>query len=223
MPEWLAANLQNGPQPSLAMTAARVVLAIVFGAAVAALHRWCRGATETRHSLSTTLVLLSVLIALVTLVIGDSIARAFGLVGALSIVRFRTVVDDTRDTAFVIFAVAVGMAMGAGYPLLPLVGVPAVAIVVAVMRRLEPKSRRRRDSIVVLTLRVGLGMSLDVVLEAVADRIHSKRLREISTVKQGAAIEAVYDVHLNPHVDRVLFIGTLNSVEGVQGVELRSS
>ncbi|MDZ4830382.1 MAG: hypothetical protein SGJ09_09330 [Phycisphaerae bacterium] len=47
-----------------------------------------------------------------TMVIGSSVARAFSLVGALSLVRFRTVVDDTRDTAFVIFALIVGMAAG---------------------------------------------------------------------------------------------------------------
>src|SRR3712207_7596331 len=56
--------------------------------------------------------------AMVTQVIGDNIARAFSLVGALSIVRFRTVVRDTQDTAYVIFAVAVGMAVGAGHPML---------------------------------------------------------------------------------------------------------
>ena len=50
-------------------------------------------------------MLLSILIAMVTQVIGDNIARAFSLVGALSIVRFRTVVRDTQDTAYVIFAV----------------------------------------------------------------------------------------------------------------------
>ena len=50
---------------------------------------------------------------MVTQVIGDNVARAFSLVGALSIVRFRTVVRDTQDTAFVIFAVVVGMAVGA--------------------------------------------------------------------------------------------------------------
>ena len=74
--------------------------------------------------LATTLVLLSMLIAMVSIVIGNSVARAFSLVGALSIVRFRTVVDDTRDTAFVIFAVIVGMAAGAGLFLVALVGVP---------------------------------------------------------------------------------------------------
>ena len=74
-----------------------------------------------------TLVLLTVLIAMVTMVIGDSIARAFSLVGALAIVRFRTVVEDTRDTAFVIFAVAVGMAAGAGFLKAALVGLPFAA------------------------------------------------------------------------------------------------
>ena len=53
---------------------------------------------------------------MVTQVIGDNVARAFSLVGALSIVRFRTVVRDTQDTAYVIFAVAVGMAVGANHP-----------------------------------------------------------------------------------------------------------
>ena len=53
---------------------------------------------------------------MVSMVIGNEIARAFSLVGALSIVRFRTVVEDTRDTAFVIFAVVVGMALGAFVP-----------------------------------------------------------------------------------------------------------
>ena len=53
-----------------------------------------------------------VLIALVTQVIGSSVARAFSLVGALAIVRFRTLVEDMRDTTFVIAAVAVGMEVG---------------------------------------------------------------------------------------------------------------
>src|SRR5439155_23381051 len=70
-----------------------------------------------------------ILLAMVSMVIGSDIARAFSLVGALSIVRFRTVVEDTRDTAFVIFAVIVGMAAGAGVYVVPAVGIPLVAVV----------------------------------------------------------------------------------------------
>lgn len=73
------------------------------------------------------MLVLSVLIAMVTEVIGDSVARAFSLVGALSIVRFRTVVRDTQDTAYVIFAVAVGMAVGASNPWVAAIGIAVVA------------------------------------------------------------------------------------------------
>jgi hypothetical protein len=69
-------------------------------------------ASLDRHA--TTLVLLTVLVAMTALVVDDSVARAFSLVGALAIVRFRTFVEATRDTAFVIFAVVAGMTIGVG-------------------------------------------------------------------------------------------------------------
>jgi hypothetical protein len=56
---------------------------------------------------------------------GQALAR---MAGALSIVRFRTVVRDTRDTAFVIAAVTVGMAAGAGYFLAPLLALPVIVV-----------------------------------------------------------------------------------------------
>src|SRR5262245_32105930 len=80
----------------------RLVLAAALGFAVSWIYRKTRKSTDVVASFPTTLVLLCVLIAMVTQVIGDSVARAFSLVGALSIVRFRTVVRDTQDTAYVI-------------------------------------------------------------------------------------------------------------------------
>src|SRR6185369_5103087 len=88
-------------------------------------------------SFPTTLVLLCTLIAMVTQVIGESVARAFSLVGALSIVRFRTVVRDTQDTAYVIFAVAVGMAVGAQAPWVGLIGIVVVGATAFFMRKSE--------------------------------------------------------------------------------------
>ena len=95
----------------------RLLAACGLGYVVAVIYRKTRPAPAVLASFPGTLVLLSVLIAMVTQVIGDNVARAFSLVGALSIVRFRTVVRDTQDTAYVIFAVAVGMAVGADHRL----------------------------------------------------------------------------------------------------------
>ncbi|MET0213301.1 MAG: hypothetical protein ABW292_09880, partial [Vicinamibacterales bacterium] len=67
----------------------RLVLAALLGGVVALVYR--RSRFEPASSFTVTLVLLSILIAMVTQVVGDNVARAFSLVGALSIVRFRTV------------------------------------------------------------------------------------------------------------------------------------
>jgi len=59
-----------------------------------------------------TLVFVGITISLIMLIIGSNIARAFALVGALSIIRFRNPVKDSRDVAFIFMAMAVGMASG---------------------------------------------------------------------------------------------------------------
>src|SRR5688500_3597465 len=94
--------------------ALHLIVAFVGGWVVTLIYKGTRPATHANPSFPPTLVLLSILIAVVTQVIGDKLALAFSLVGALSIVRFRTVVRDTQDPAFVIFAVVIGMAAGTG-------------------------------------------------------------------------------------------------------------
>ena len=113
----------------------RLGLGAVFGVAVGAAYFLTqRRKRAEAASFVSTLVLLSILLAMVSMVIGSDIARAFSLVGALAIVRFRTVVEDTRDTAFVIFAVITGMAAGAGAYLVAAFGIPIVAVMAWVLR-----------------------------------------------------------------------------------------
>ena len=113
----------------------RLGLGAVFGLAVGAAYFLTQRRTRAEAgSFVSTLVLLSILLAMVSMVIGSDIARAFSLVGALAIVRFRTVVEDTRDTAFVIFAVITGMAAGAGAYLVAAFGIPIVAAMAWALR-----------------------------------------------------------------------------------------
>ena len=59
-----------------------------------------------------TMIIMSVVVSLIMLIIGTNIARAFSLVGALSIIRFRNAVKESRDVAFYFLAMAIGMACG---------------------------------------------------------------------------------------------------------------
>lgn len=120
--------------------ALRLVVALALGALVATIYKWARKNGDANSSFPMTLVLLCLLIAMVTQVIGDNIARAFSLVGALSIVRFRTVVRDTKDTAYVILAVIAGMSAGAGNLWVAALGLASVALAefLATLRKQEP-------------------------------------------------------------------------------------
>lgn len=171
MNEWLANP--STPQASLAIdqVAVRLVVAAVYGCCVAGVFRLSHGRNKSdARVLTSTLVLLSVLIAMVSMVIGDSVARAFSLVGALSIVRFRTVVEDTRDTAFVIFSVVVGMAAGAGLIWTPLIGIPLVALVAVGLSHWPANGVTMHSAPCTLVLRLGLGRDRSSSSEAAACR-----------------------------------------------------
>ncbi len=219
MPEWLSGALGT-PAVDPVIVATRLLASLVGGAAVAGIHRWSRRASGNSAGFATTLVLLAVLIAMVTQVIGDNVARAFSLVGALSIVRFRTVVRDTQDTAYVIFAVAVGMAFGAGAPWVAGLGIAVVGVAAALLR--QPVEATVPDHRFILTIRVALGVDIEQTVSAVLDgRSAPRRLLAIETARQGTAMAATYDVALPAARPPDTLVAELFTQEGVQAVEIR--
>jgi uncharacterized membrane protein YhiD involved in acid resistance len=225
MPEWLQNSFTGDADTSLSVLGLRLTAAFVLGCVVAGVYRLTHGKPNGQSlGLMATLVLLTVLIAMVTLVIGNranSIALAFSLVGALAIVRFRTIVEDTRDTAFVIFAVAVGMAIGAGFLTIPLVGIPFVAVAAFLFR---PRAVAAQPAPLDFTLkvRIGTGRSPETLLEeSFAKHLEQSRLTATATVRQGAALDLTYAVRLRREDTALALVTELNSLEGIQEVELR--
>jgi hypothetical protein len=212
--------------------AIRLGCAAALGLAVAVVYFLTQRKKRAESaSFVSTLVLLTILLAMVSMVIGSDIARAFSLVGALSIVRFRTVVEDTRDTAFVIFAVIAGMAAGAEKYLVPLIGIPLIGVLAWVLAAWGraggangangPSPWRRGDAGAnTLVVRMGLGFDPDVALAAVlAEHTESARLVAVATTRQGAAVDLTYAVRPKPTTNPIALLAAVNKVEGVQNVE----
>jgi hypothetical protein len=198
---------------------ARLLVAFALGCIIAGIYRWTAPSRNRTPSFVPTLVLLTILIAMVTQVIGNSAAKAFTLVGALSIVRFRTNVRDTRDTAFVIFAVIVGMAIGSWHWRVAVVGVPVMAVAARLLSGFTgtPAGRHHWS----LTVKVAnAGQPAELVAAALPkwfDRVH---LTASKTVKQGIAVELSYDALPRSGVKPLDCVAGLNAIEGVQGVDL---
>src|SRR5687767_12748389 len=222
MPDFLTGPFTDGPALAPLMVLVRLLGALVLGGAVAFVYRRTRPPAHVAASFTTTLVLLAILIAMVTQVIGDNIARAFSLVGALSIVRFRTVVRDTQDTAYVIFAVAVGMAMGANNPWVAVAGIAVVGIAAMLMRtRPEPPGVGDIDIPFLLHLRIGLGHDVNALVGGPLDAHTGRRtLVSMATARQGMAIEVSYRTTLRTDRSADDLVKASNRIEGVQSVAL---
>jgi len=199
---------------------ARMVMAAALGFAVAWVYRRTRKSTDIIASFPTTLVLLSILISMVTQVIGDNVARAFSLVGALSIVRFRTVVRDTQDTAYVIFAVAVGMAVGAQNPWVAILGLIVIGVVAALLRRRAGEAPDAQPAFH-LTIRLPVGHQIDPAVKVLEPFVQGLDLLSVATAKQGVSVDFSYETRLKPHASPEELVKALNRVEGVQSVEFQ--
>ena len=93
---------------------AKLIAALLIGALVTWVHRPSSRERPLARSMAHAQILLCVAGALMMIVIGNSLARAFGVVGAASIVRFRTPVDDPKDVTILFILMGLGMASGLG-------------------------------------------------------------------------------------------------------------
>lgn len=89
-----------------------LLLAFVLGQLVAGVYVYTHSGLSYSRAFVQSLVLLPLIIALGMMVIGNNIVIAFGLIGALAVIRFRNILKDTRDTVFVFWALVAGMGCG---------------------------------------------------------------------------------------------------------------
>lgn len=220
MPEFLTVPFANGPHVAPLDVLVRLLSALLFGTLIGGIYKFTRREPNLGLQFPTTLLLLCVLIAMVTQVIGDNVARAFSLVGDLSIVRFRTVVRDTQDTAYVILAVIVGMAVGARSLWVASIGLGVVALAEGLLLlRARTASPTQPDYI--LKVRTGLEYDLDtLVTAAIGDLVREQELLSMGTGKQGAYLDGCYRVRFAARHAPPDLLRAMQATEGVQSVQI---
>ena len=166
-----------------------------------------------------TLLLMSILVCMVMLIVGNDIARAFTLGGTLAIIRFRTVVDDTRDSAFVIAAVVVGMGIGTNSITIVLIGIPifALAVILVTFFLIRNGGLDRR-----VTVKLAPEKDPDQATASAFTACTNKpTLLALETTKQGATLEATYQVRVKDQTALIALMNNLRLLDGVQGVEIK--
>lgn len=114
-----------------------LLLSFVLTSIVGVVYQKTHRHISYSQSFVQTLVLVGMVIAVIMLVVGSNIARAFALVGALSVIRFRNAVKETRDVGFLFLAMAIGMTCGTRFYVLAIAATAVICVVLLLMCRFD--------------------------------------------------------------------------------------
>ena len=192
----------------------RIAVTVLLGTLIFVSYYISHRGTIYSRKFNVSLVLLAVLTGTVMIVIGNNIALSLGMVGALSIVRFRTAIKDSRDTLYIVWSIIVGICCGVGSFFVAAAGSSAVFLVLLLFGAVKNDSR-------ILVIIRG-GRSAENKVESLVFQAFERkaRLRVKNTTPE--SVELIYEISekilekarkKNPELTNVFY-----TIEGIEYV-----
>ena len=208
--------LQSSPLTGPTHPLVSLGLAFVLGQVAAWIYVYTHTGLSYSRAFVQSIVILTVVLSLGMMVIGGNIAIAFGLIGALAVIRFRNVLKDTRDTSFIFFTLVTGLATGTGRYSLAIIGSVAFVAVVLYLHWTRFGSRDTSDGFVRLSFQPSTSTT-DAVQQTFAQYCRSTTLVSERLSDTGPG-EASYRLILRNPRRSTEFFEVLRGLTGVSDV-----
>lgn len=206
---------------SAADAIANILVALLCGTTIALLYKYTYKGLNYASSFTVSLILLTMITAVVIMVIGNNLARAFGMVGAMSIIRFRTAVKDASDIMFIFFALSIGLAAGVKLYAIAILGTFIIGTVYLIIIQFSFALPQNREFLIQVT-----ALSNDLPDNPFASVLKSycrrQKLVNVKTIGEEAneIIEFSYYISLKSEEKGKNLVADLKKLEGVKTVNL---
>ncbi len=154
---------------------ALIILSFILGLFIATTYHFTKKGFSHSQAFIKNLVLLTVVTCTVMMVIGNTVGRAFALIGALSIIRFRTPIKDPLDIGFVFYSIAIGMAIGVKDYKLGITACLLISLLFFIVYRINFGSSQKIDYLIKM-------IRSQQIDESAVERIMKKYLQEVTLV-----------------------------------------
>ena len=205
--DWFASQLSNFTPANVALC---LLAGLVVGVLISLVYKKTYRGVLYSPAFSLTLIMLTLVTAPVVMAIGSNVALSMGMVGALSIVRFRTAVKDPLDTAYMLWAITMGILLGAGQYLIALVVVVGISLIMLVLSFVH----FRNPNSYLLVVHYEKAVERDIEDE-LRSTVRFFRMRSKTESRNGA--EMTVEVRLDRRAD---LVGSMLSIEGVHDATL---
>ena len=188
-------------------------LAFVIGLFIFLIYKKTYQGVMYSDSFGVSLIAMSMITSLVIIAVTSNVVLSLGMVGALSIVRFRTAIKEPMDIAFLFWAIAVGIVLGAGLLPLAIIGSVIIGIIIVVF-----STRKIGDTPYILVVSCENEETESVAYELIKEDAKKSLLKSKSVNKLG--IELTYEVRIKD--DNIGFVNKISAVDGVTNAVLVS-
>jgi uncharacterized membrane protein YhiD involved in acid resistance len=193
-------------------SAADVAISLSLSFVLSMIIGWVYRTTHRNISYSQsyvqTLVILGMMVSVIMLVVGSNIARAFALVGALSIIRFRNAIKETRDVGFIFLVMGVGMACGTRFYALAVIATVAICLVILAMQRFNWFRLDMQRQVVKVQVPPDEDYTGEIQ-DVLIPRTSEFELVSMESIRGGALVELMYTVRLKKGVTPASLISEL--------------
>ncbi|MFD1884857.1 DUF4956 domain-containing protein [Paenibacillus wenxiniae] len=198
-----------------------IVISIVLGGIISLTYMYTNRSGFSQN-FTLTMVLLPTIVAIIILLIGSNIARAFSLAGAFSIIRFRSAPGDPKDIAYVLFTMAAGLAVGTGYYGYAILFTIVLCVMMIVLNRLNFGTRKTMQRTLKVTIPENLGY--EEAFNEVFQRFGVQHeLKKIRTTELGSLYELIYTVTMQAATDQKAFLDEIRCRNGNLDLSLTMS
>jgi len=198
-----------------------MLLALIGGVIISIVYRYTHKGLSYSQSFTLTIIFVTVIVSIVMMVIGASVARAFALVGAMSIIRFRTVVKDTKDTSYVFAGLSIGLAAGTGNYFIVLAGTAFISIMAITLYKFNFGSLYKSEFI--LRMNFDQNYSSEHYLEQIQQFAKRSNMLHIEPSAEGRFLNLTYDIVLKEGMTAEEFTSSLDKIEGLSQIVLIAS
>ena len=165
------------------------------------------------------IILLAMITSVMMMVIGNNLARAFGLVGAMSIIRFRTAVKDTQDIVFIFFGLCAGMAAGVGYHKIAIIGTLFIGFIIFILSKTNLTSANQEEYLLQFSYSSN-GDETPTYLSVLKKFCKKHKVINVKSIEEYNLLELSYYVKFKNKERNAGFIKELQNVEGVKQINL---
>jgi uncharacterized membrane protein YhiD involved in acid resistance len=196
-----------------------VLIAFVCGLLVSFSYKLAYKGPAYSRTFARSMIILSMITAVMIMVIGSSLARAFGLVGALSIIRFRTAVKDVQDIVYIFFALSAGFATGTGLYGVAVGGTVLIGTAGVILSRTQNGFDSSRGFLLQLVMTDSPEDKTSHV-PILAEHCSNHRLLNVRSSAGMGTMELSFYIQLRRQTSCKELVSALQHIEGVRNVSL---